>query len=52
MKSTQKVTMEGVHPMLQPMYQHLVQEQKDLAEGLGKLWQMEKVLQLREATCL
>lgn len=34
---------EGVHPMLWQMYQHLVQEQKAPADGVGKFWRLKGV---------
>ena len=44
-----------VHPMLRQAYQRLGLEQKAPAEGVGKIWKLdktEKVLQPGEVTCL
>ncbi|CAI9613085.1 unnamed protein product, partial [Staurois parvus] len=45
----------SVHPLLRQAYQRLVQEQKAPAEGVGKIWRLdrrEKVLQPGEVACL
>ena len=44
-----------VHPMLAQVYQNLVHEQKAPAEGVGKIWRLdksEKILQPGEVVCL